>query len=69
MAKPAEHIAYNHYLYESPELYKPDPKCACGCGEKVEVVELRTHEGEAVASEACFLRIAYKEKWLIKEAV
>lgn len=60
-------------VYRSPEpmhiVYKPDPVCKCGCNKAIGVIELRTHEGEPVASEACFLRIAYKEKWLIKEAV
>lgn len=49
---------------EALKVYKPDPVCACGCGKKVEVVEYRTHEGEAVASESCFMRIAYAEGWL-----
>jgi len=50
-------------------MYRPDPLCGCGCGERIAVVEYRTHEGEPVASEACFMRIAYQEGWIIKEAI
>lgn len=58
------------YRYTEPEvMYKPEPICQCGCNEVIGVIELRTHDGEPVASEACFMRIAYKEGWLVKEAV
>jgi hypothetical protein len=54
--------------YRSPEpvypIYRPDPVCECGCNQSIEVVEYRTHEGEPVASESCFMRIAYREGWL-----
>ena len=53
------------YRYTEPTVpFKPDTRCQCGCNEVIGVVELRTHEGEPVASEACFLRIAYNEGWL-----
>lgn len=50
-------------------FYKPAPFCSCGCGKRVEVIELRTHEGDPIESEACFMRIAYQEGWIVKEAV
>lgn len=66
-------ITIERPVYRSPEtfgvMYKPTTRCLCGCEEVIDVIELRTHEGEPVASEACFLRIAYNEGWLRKVAV
>ena len=72
MAKPLHDLenpmVLERPLYRSPEtaypLIRPDPLCGCGCGERIAVVELQTHEGEPIASEACFMRIAYQEGWL-----
>lgn len=73
MAKMLENPMIIDRPYRSHEplypIYKPDPICGCGCGRTIELVEYRTFEGEPLYDESCFMRIAYKEKWIIKEAV
>ncbi|MDG0791960.1 hypothetical protein OMP38_14670 [Cohnella ginsengisoli] len=48
------------------KLVELDPICKCGCNRKIQVKEFRTHEGEWVYEESCFMRIAYSEGWIQK---
>ena len=64
-----EHTRFGPLVIKEPAsyqpevvMYKPEPRCGCGCGEIAE--SGYNYDGEMFATQSCVIRMMISEGWL-----